>query len=79
MPFILLSEYRIIPHCDCNVNMPIAEYLQNIAFGVAGPEANDTAWAQTIHKDGAIIEYLQYSRLDVWFGQETPWLPAGPR
>lgn len=25
-----------------------------------------------IHKDGAIIEYLQYSRLDTWFGAPNP-------
>lgn len=25
-----------------------------------------------IHKDGVIVEYLQYSRLDVWFGQPNP-------
>jgi hypothetical protein len=25
-----------------------------------------------IHKDGAIIEYLQYTDLDTWFGQPNP-------
>jgi hypothetical protein len=29
-------------------------------------------------EDGAIVEYLEYSRLDTWFGQPTPWRPAGP-
>jgi len=23
-------------------------------------------------------KYLQYTRLDTWFGQPTPWRPAGP-
>lgn len=31
-----------------------------------------------IHKDGAILEYMEYRRLDVWFDQPTPWRPAGP-
>jgi hypothetical protein len=25
-----------------------------------------------IHQDGIIVEYLQYSRLDTWFGQPNP-------
>jgi hypothetical protein len=25
-----------------------------------------------IHKDGAIIEYMQYHKLDTWFGQPNP-------
>ena len=29
--------------------------------------------AAFIHKDGAVIEYMQYTNLDVWFGQATPW------
>ena len=28
--------------------------------------------------DGIIVEYLHYTRLDTWFGQPTPWNPAGP-
>ncbi len=31
-----------------------------------------------VHKDGAVIEYLQYTTLETWFGQATPWRPAGP-
>ena len=31
-----------------------------------------------IHKDGVIVEYLQYTTLERWFGQPTPWRPAGP-
>ncbi len=46
---------------------------------VLGPfEPADFGSVVFIHKDGAIIEYLQYTRLDVWFGQPTPWRPAGP-
>ena len=29
-----------------------------------------------IHKHGLIIEYLQYTTLDTWFGARTPWTPA---
>jgi hypothetical protein len=47
---------------------------------VLGPfEPGDFGRVAFIHQDGVIIEYLQYSRLDVWFGQRTPWCPAGPR
>lgn len=31
-----------------------------------------------IHKDGGIVDYLQYGTLDTCFGQLTPWRPAGP-
>ena len=31
-----------------------------------------------IHKDEAVVEYLEYTDLSTWFGQPTPWRPAGP-
>lgn len=31
-----------------------------------------------VHIDGAVIEYMQYTDLDHWFGQPTPWTPPGP-
>jgi hypothetical protein len=31
-----------------------------------------------IHQDGAVIEYMEYTDLSHWFGQPTPWTPAGP-
>ena len=34
--------------------------------------------ATIVIKDGVIVEYLEYRTLDVWFGQKTPWRPAGP-
>jgi hypothetical protein len=46
---------------------------------VLGPfEPGDFGTVAFIHKDGAVIEYLQYTHLDRWFGQPTPWRPAGP-
>jgi hypothetical protein len=46
---------------------------------ILGPfEPADFGPVAFIHKDGAVIEYLQYTNLDVWFGQATPWTPAGP-
>jgi hypothetical protein len=46
---------------------------------VLGPfEPGDFARVAFIHKDGAVLEYLEYSRLDSWFGELTPWRPAGP-
>ncbi len=31
-----------------------------------------------IHKDGAVIEYMEYYDLNTWFGQPTPWRPPEP-
>ena len=31
-----------------------------------------------IHKDGGVVEYLEYKTLDTWFGQPTPWRETGP-
>ena len=46
---------------------------------ILGPfEPADFGQVAFIHKDGAVIEYLEYTNLDVWFGQATPWTPAGP-
>ena len=46
---------------------------------VYGPfEPGDFARVAFIHKDGAIVEYIEYRRLDVWFDQPTPWRRAGP-
>ena len=32
--------------------------------------------AAFIHKDGGIVEFIEYTTLDVWFDQKTPWKPA---
>lgn len=46
---------------------------------ILGPfEPDHFATVAFVHKDGVIVEYLEYSNLNVWFGQETPWRPAGP-
>lgn len=45
---------------------------------ILGPlEPADFGSVAFIHKDGAVTEYLQYAGLDAWFGQPTPWQPAG--
>ena len=31
-----------------------------------------------VDKDGAVVEYIEYRDLEHWFGQKTPWKPAGP-
>ena len=41
-------------------------------------EPADFGFVAFVHKDGAVIEYMQYTNLDTWFGQPTPWRPAGP-
>jgi hypothetical protein len=46
---------------------------------ILGPfEPGDFGSVVFIHKDGAVVEYLQYTTLESWFGQPTPWRPAGP-
>ena len=46
---------------------------------ILGPfEPADFGAVAFIHKDGAVVEYLEYSNLDAWFGQMTPWSEAGP-
>jgi hypothetical protein len=46
---------------------------------ILGPfEPGDFATVAFIHKDGAVLEYLEYKDLEFWFGQKTPWRPAGP-
>ena len=44
----------------------------------APSEPDDFAAVTFVHKDGIVVEYLQYHDLNIWFGQETPWRPAGP-
>jgi hypothetical protein len=46
---------------------------------ILGPfEPADFGSVAFILQDGAVIEYLQYTRLDTWFGQPTLWRPAEP-
>ena len=41
---------------------------------VLGPnEPVDFGRAAFIHKEGAILEYIEYTQLETWFGQATPW------
>ena len=74
-----LAQWKLwhLPHVAYRV-----DNLQEAIIGeevVLGPfEPADFGTVAFIHKDGAIVEYLEYSRLDTWFGQDTPWKPAGP-
>jgi hypothetical protein len=44
---------------------------------VYGPfEPADFGRVVFIHKHGVIVEYLQYTDLNTWFGLPTPWKPA---
>ena len=46
---------------------------------ILGPfEPADFGRVAFVHKDGAVVEYLEYTTLEVWFGQKTPWREAGP-
>jgi hypothetical protein len=66
-----------LPHIAYRVDdLPAAIQGEEVVFGPFEP--GDFGPVAFIHKDGIIVEYLQYTRLDTWFGQPTPWKPAGP-
>lgn len=47
---------------------------------VLGPfRAGNFAAVVFVHKDGVVVEYIEYLRLDVWFVNQTPWTEAGPK
>ncbi|MBM84249.1 MAG: hypothetical protein CMJ78_27150 [Planctomycetaceae bacterium] len=44
---------------------------------VYGPfEPSDFGRVVFIHQHGLIVEFLEYTDLNTWFGVETPWEPA---
>lgn len=66
-----------LPHIAWRVDDLDAEIAG--AEVILGPfEPGDFGRVAFVHHDGAVIEYLEYTRLDTWFGQPTPWRPAGP-
>jgi hypothetical protein len=65
-----------LPHVAYRVDN-LAERIRGEEV-ILGPfEPADFGIVVFIHKDGAVIEYLEYNRLDTWFGQPTAWQPAG--
>jgi hypothetical protein len=74
-----LAQWKLwnLPHVAYRVdNLQAAITGEEVVLGPFEPA--DFGMVAFIHKDGAIVEYLEYSRLDTWFGQPTPWRPAGP-
>jgi hypothetical protein len=66
-----------LPHVAYRVDdLDAAIEGEEVIFGPFEPA--DFGRVAFLHKDGAVVEYLEYTRLDVWFGQKTPWCPAGP-
>ena len=66
-----------MPHVAYSVD-DLAAALEGEAL-VYGPfEPADFGPVAFIHKHGLIIEYMQYTNRETWFGQKTPWRPAGP-
>ena len=66
-----------LPHVAYRVeDLEAALEGEDVVFGPIQP--GDFAKAAFVHKDGIIVEYIAYSSLDTWFGQPTPWKPAGP-
>jgi hypothetical protein len=41
---------------------------EEVVFGPFAP----ADFLEIVHKDGAVLEYMQYSNLDHWFGQPNP-------
>lgn len=42
---------------------------------ILGPfDPGDFATIVFIHKNGLVLEYLQYHDTNNWFGQDTPWI-----
>ena len=64
-----------MPHVAWRVeDLAAASEAEEIVYGPFEP--GDFGQVVFIHKDGLIIEYLQYSDLNQWFGVPTPWEPA---
>ncbi len=66
-----------LPHVAYRVDdLDAAIKGEEVLFGPAEPaEFGRIAF---VHKDGAIIEYIEYTTLDTWFGQPTPWKSTDP-
>lgn len=66
-----------LPHVAYRVdNLEAASQGQTVILGPFEPA--DFGRVVFVLQDGAVVEYLEYSRLDTWFGQPTPWRSAGP-
>jgi hypothetical protein len=74
-----LGQWKLwhLPHVAYRVDdLPAAIRGEEVIFGPFEP--GDFGPVVFIHKDGVVVEYLQYTDLTRWFGQPTPWRPAGP-
>lgn len=68
-------------------NMPHVAYsVDDLSEAVEGEELvygpfepADFGPVAFIHKHGLIVECMQYTNRETWFGRKTPWRPAGPR
>src|SRR5262249_8130232 len=45
---------------------------EEVVFGPFIPDSSNFVEVGFVHKDGIIIEYMQYANLDHWFGQPNP-------
>jgi len=64
-----------MPHIAWRVNdLDEAIVGEEVVYGPFEP--SDFGRVVFIHKDGAIVEYLEYTDLTRWFGVPTPWEPA---
>lgn len=65
-------------------NMPHLAYrVENLEAAIAGDELvlgpfqpGPFATVAFVHKNGLIVEYLDYHDTEHWFDQPTPWQPA---
>ena len=66
-----------LPHVAYRVDdLEAAIEGEDVIFGPFEP--GDFGPVAFIHKDGVVVEYLEYTDLNTWFGAPTPWKPAGP-
>jgi len=66
-----------LPHVAYRVDdLDAAIEGEDVIFGPFEPD--DFGRVAFVHKDGVVVEFIEYTKLDSWFGQETPWQPAGP-
>lgn len=65
-----------LPHVAYRVDdLAVATRDKEIVFGPFEP--GDFGPIVFTHENGVVIEYLQYTQLESWFGQPTPWSEPG--
>lgn len=65
-----------MPHIAYSVDdMAAALEGEELVYGPFEPA--DFGPVAFIHKNGLIVEYMQYTNRQTWFGRQTPWTAVG--